>query len=299
VPPAAIVRSGRRLYAVEGRGAPVELGPLAPDAAEVAAWLAEPDRAELPSGVRAKLPAGAVSADDPAVARGLSAAGRTVAPVALPEWRWARERAPAADVGELRAIGLAFGQRALRRALADPGEVVITLAREEARVERALGRDRSATDELTAGGSGPTDRYLASARSLRTAHEHHLDLLRGELEAAARAVAPNLAALVGPITAARLVAEAGGLRALARMSGSRIQLLGARRRPSPVRGPRYGLIVRATRLNELPPDRWAAFARSLAALAAIASRADAITGGSIAGLLVARRDRRFAELARR
>ena len=83
------------------------------------------------------------------------------------------------------------------------------------------------------------------------------------------------------------------------MSASRLQLLGSRRRPSTSRGPRFGLIYRGARLTDVPPDRVGAYARSLAALASIAARADWSTHRGIAEDLVARRDRRVGQLRQR
>jgi len=127
---------------------------------------------------------------------------------------------------------------------------------------------------------------------------HHAGLV-DLLERTSRDVAPNLAEVVGERIAARLIAAAGSVSALSRMNASRIQLLGSRRRPSPVRGPRYGVLYRGVRMNDLPIARRGAYARSLASLAAIAIRADATTHAPIAAKLVARRDRRVEDLRRR
>ncbi|MGC2360391.1 MAG: hypothetical protein WA691_08845, partial [Thermoplasmata archaeon] len=91
----------------------------------------------------------------------------------------------------------------------------------------------------------------------------------------------------------------GGVAALARMRAGRIQLLGTRRRPSPDRGPRYGILYRAYGMSDVPPGRRGAYARSLGAMAAIAVRADASTRATISNGLVARRDRRIAQLQSR
>ena len=127
---------------------------------------------------------------------------------------------------------------------------------------------------------------------------HHAGLV-DLLERTARDVAPNLAEVVGERIAARLIAAAGSVTALSRMNASRIQLLGSRRRPSPERGPRYGILYRGVRMNDLPIACRGAYARSLASLAAVAVRADATTHAPIAAKLVARRDRRVEDLRRR
>ena len=125
------------------------------------------------------------------------------------------------------------------------------------------------------------------------------EVLRRTLESEARLRVPNLAAVVGPRVGARLVAAAGGISELARMPAPRIQLLGSRRRPSPERGPRFGVLYRADRMADVPIGRRGAYARTLAALAAIAIRADAHTHRDISAGLVARRDRRVETLRRR
>jgi RNA processing factor Prp31 len=85
------------------------------------------------------------------------------------------------------------------------------------------------------------------------------------------------------------------------MDASRLQLLGARRRPAAgpgARGPRFGWLFRAERMDEVPPARRGAYARTLAGLAAAAARADATTRRDLSAALVARRDRRVSALRR-
>ncbi|MCI4367147.1 MAG: hypothetical protein L3K08_05300, partial [Thermoplasmata archaeon] len=171
-------------------------------------------------------------------------------------------------------------------------------AREEARLERSLGREQGAVAQWASAPSGPLADHRESARRFRGIFEQHHAEIEERIERAAREHLPNLAHLVGPKLAARLLAAAGSRAALARCSGSRIQLLGAKRRPDPERGPRFGVIYRAPGLEELPTDRQGRYARSLAALAAIAVRADAFTHRDLGERLVLRRDRRLSELRR-
>lgn len=109
------------------------------------------------------------------------------------------------------------------------------------------------------------------------------DELRSFVERRAPAVAPNLAEMAGPVLAARLIALAGGLDALAKKPAGTVQVLGAEdalfahlagRAPSP----KHGVIfthefVRGTR----PEDRGSA-ARALAGKLALAARADYYSG---------------------
>jgi hypothetical protein len=225
-----------------------------------------------------------------------SASGRVVesrSTIPLRKLRDLLPRTPAAaDRDFLRAVAA----RQLERALRSPEEVVIALAREEERLERAVGReDRAAEAFLTVRSSllEEYDRRWKSARD-RLA-EHHAWLL-SRLESETRDVLPNLSAVVGARIAGRLLAAAGSRSALGRMSASRLQVLGTRRRPSPERGPRYGILYRAERMADVPSGRRAAYARSLAALAVIAARSDASTRRDLGESLVARRDRRIDQL---
>lgn len=180
--------------------------------------------------------------------------------------------------------------------LSSPEETLITLAREEERVERALRRETEAGKAVVTGSSESLRAYATAANEFQARGRIHLATLQRMLEEHARSMMPNLAELVGPRVAARLLTQAGGLDRLARMPGGRIQLLGARRRPSGARGPRFGLLVQADQMGRVPPARQGAYARSLASMAAIAARADAITHRRVVPQLLRRRDRRVESL---
>lgn len=225
--------------------------------------------------------------------------GRAVGSPTLEELKQGRATLPAPEPTTERRFFLALGKLRVERGLRAPEEVLITLAREEERVERAVGREARAADSFVSVPDSPLDRHQVAWDRARGALDDLEDVLRRTLESEARRLVPNLAAVVGPRVAARLVAAAGGVSPLARMTAARIQLLGSRRRPSPERGPRFGILYRADRLSDVPVGRRAAYARSLAALAAIAVRADAYTHANISTELVARRDRRIEALRRR
>lgn len=109
------------------------------------------------------------------------------------------------------------------------------------------------------------------------------DSLRTFIERTTPAIAPNLAALAGPVLAARLIALAGGLGELAKKPSGTLQVLGAEdalfahlRGHAP--SPKHGIIytheyVRGTR----PADRGSA-ARALAGKLTIAARVDHYAG---------------------
>jgi len=213
--------------------------------------------------------------------------------------RDARAALPVPEPASERAFVRAVARRSLEQALRSPEEVLITLAREEERVERAQGREERAVEAFLPVPDSPLAAYLEAWNVSRSSLARHHAQLLATLETEARAVLPNLSTLVGPRVAARLLAAAGSLTTLGRISAPRLQLLGSRRRPSPERGPRYGLLYRADRMVDVPLGRRGAYARSLAAMAAIAVRADATTRRDISRPLVARRDRRVEELRRR
>ncbi|HLM91776.1 MAG TPA: hypothetical protein VK424_07005 [Thermoplasmata archaeon] len=225
--------------------------------------------------------------------------GRPVDLATPSELRTARAELDRQLAAEDRPFYLALAEKTLERALAAPEEVLISLAREEERLERALGREARAADAFVPVPGTVLAEYRPAWDEARAALARHHAGLVDLLERTSRDVAPNLAEVVGERIAARLIAAAGSVSALSRMNASRIQLLGSRRRPSPVRGPRYGVLYRGVRMNDLPIARRGAYARSLASLAAIAIRADATTHAPIAAKLVARRDRRVEDLRRR
>lgn len=296
--PAIVLRAGRWVHLVDPSGHLVRSAPIAADAEGAGRLLASSGPFDLPADVRALLaasPAGIPWVADPWVSTASRVASRSTPPVGLVDLRRARDQLPAVPFAETRTLLLAQAAAEVERMLRDPQEVLITLAREEERVERSYDREVAAAGHWVDAGSAPLGAYSDEWKRFRERYEEHLAGLARRVEEGARAVVPNLTALVGPRVAARLVAAAGGREALGRMTASRLQLLGSRRRPSSGRGPRYGLLFRANRMQDVPLDRAGAYARSLAALAVIAARADG-TGNDIADLLTTRRDRRISAL---
>lgn len=103
------------------------------------------------------------------------------------------------------------------------------------------------------------------------------------VEAEAPAVAPNLAAIAGPVLAARLIALAGGLESLAKKPSGTVQVLGAEdalfahlegRAPSP----KHGVIYTHEYVRGTPPEDRGSAARAVAGKLAIAARVDYYSG---------------------
>jgi nucleolar protein 56 len=130
---------------------------------------------------------------------------------------------------------------------------------------------------------GPDERRLVSLAERVRDLQEEAEALRRHVERTAPSVAPNLAALAGPVLAARLVSLAGGLETLAKKPSGTLQVLGAEDAlfahlqggaPSPKHGVIYAHeYVRGTR----PAERGSA-ARALAGKLTIAARVDHYSG---------------------
>ena len=136
-----------------------------------------------------------------------------------------------------------------------------------------------------AGREGETDgerRLIALAeRTVGIADE--AEELRGFVERETPTVAPNLAALAGPVLAARLISMAGGLKPLARMPSGTVQVLGAEEALfAHLRGhapsPKHGVIYVHEYVRGTHPENRGSAARALAGKLAIAARIDHYSG---------------------
>ncbi|AQL41459.1 nucleolar [Halorientalis sp. IM1011] len=139
-------------------------------------------------------------------------------------------------------------------------------------------RELAERDPETAG-----DRRAVSLARRVVELDEEADALREYVETTTPEIAPNLAALAGPVLAARLLSLAGGLESLAKKPSGTVQVLGAEdalfahlRGDAP--SPKHGIIythdaVRGTR----PEDRGSA-SRALAGKLSIAARIDHYSG---------------------
>merc|ERR1711907_412051 len=103
--------------------------------------------------------------------------------------------------------------------------------------------------------------------------------LQDYLHSKMKAVAPNLAALIGDPVATRLIAHAGGLTNLAKYPASTVQILGAEKalfRALKAKGntPKYGLIFHSTFIGRAQAKNKGRISRYLANKCSIASRID-------------------------
>lgn len=113
--------------------------------------------------------------------------------------------------------------------------------------------------------------------------EETKDRLRERVEREARAIAPNLSDAAGPLLAARLIAEAGGLDSLAKMPSGTLQVLGAedalfRHLQDGTPPPKHGLIYLHPYVHETSPEHRGSAARAVAGKLTIAARVDRYGG---------------------
>ena len=114
-------------------------------------------------------------------------------------------------------------------------------------------------------------------------------------------IAPNISALAGPLLGARLMAIAGGLKNLAKMPASTIQVLGAERAlfralKSGARPPKHGIIFQHPFFHEAKHWQRGKIARALAGKLAIAARVDAFSGKYMGDGLRGDLERRVKEI---
>ncbi|WP_435177742.1 NOP5/NOP56 family protein [Halorussus sp. AFM4] len=129
----------------------------------------------------------------------------------------------------------------------------------------------------------PTDERLLSLARRTADLADESDALREFIERETPEVAPNLAAMAGPVLAARLVSLAGGLEPLAKKPAGTVQVLGAEdslfahlRGHAP--SPKHGVIFTHEYVRGTRPEKRGSAARALAGKLTIAARVDHYSG---------------------
>jgi len=160
------------------------------------------------------------------------------------------------------------------------------------------------TADSVGGPIGPADReaVMAFAALVRDVTRERRRL-ESHVGARMQEIAPNVAHLAGPILAARLVALAGGVEAMARLPASTIQLLGAERAlfrhlREGTRPPKHGVLFQHPTIRRAPRWQRGALARAFAGKLAIAARADAYSKRFIADGLKVELEKAVAEAKR-
>lgn len=114
-------------------------------------------------------------------------------------------------------------------------------------------------------------------------------------------IAPNIRAVVGGTIGARLISLAGGLRQLARMPASTLQVLGAekalfRALRAHAKPPKHGVIYQHPDIRGSPKWQRGKIARALAGKLTIAARVDAMSGAFVGDKLAADFKNRVADI---
>jgi len=142
---------------------------------------------------------------------------------------------------------------------------------------------RIASRAVEASSDAQLDEALVDLATRAVDLDEQAEALRTDVERTAPAVAPNLAALAGPVLAARLLSLAGGLEDLARSSSSTLQVLGAEdalfahlRGQGP--SPKHGVIFTHEYVAGTDPEHRGSAARALAGKLTLAARVDHYSG---------------------
>lgn len=116
------------------------------------------------------------------------------------------------------------------------------------------------------------------------------DKLASHVEKTMRQVAPNVTEIAGATIGARLIARSGGLKKLAVLPASTIQILGAekalyRALKSGARPPKHGILFQHASVHSAPKWQRGKVARSVAGKIAIAARIDIFRGSKDENIL--------------
>jgi nucleolar protein 56 len=129
----------------------------------------------------------------------------------------------------------------------------------------------------------PVERRVVSLAERVDDLDDEADALREFVERTLPTLAPNLAALAGPVLAARLLSLAGGLEDLARAPSGTVQVLGAEdalfaHLEGRASSPKHGVIFTHEYVRGTHPDNRGSAARALAGKLSIAARIDHYSG---------------------
>lgn len=112
--------------------------------------------------------------------------------------------------------------------------------------------------------------------------ESEINKIEDQIEKDMYLIAPNISNIIGPLIGARLISNAGGLKRLALLPASTIQILGAEKalfrfKKEGGKPPKHGVIFQDSKINKAPRKMRGKIARVVANKISIAARADAFT----------------------
>ncbi len=129
-----------------------------------------------------------------------------------------------------------------------------------------------------------------------------LDMVGQRLERIMASRYVNLTRVSGYELSARLVSLSGGIKKLAYMPSSRIQVIGSDKsrfsRRSAARGPKYGVIFKHEKVEAADQSRKGRVARIVASKISMAAKLDLFSGEDKSAALIEEMDREIAEIGR-
>ena len=158
--------------------------------------------------------------------------------------------------------------------------------------EKSIGGDFTEKDVLN---MQKMAEEIETMYALMNRHEKYLDDVCEE-------VCPNLRYLVGAKIAGKLIAAAGGLKKLAVMPASTVQMLGAEKalfkhlKNKSIAPPKHGLIFQHASISTSPKGVRGKIARALATKIALVVKADEYTKRFIAPEIKEKFEKRFADI---
>lgn len=139
--------------------------------------------------------------------------------------------------------------------------------------------------------------FASRVKELKEMRERLADYIREQMEK----IAPNVAAVAGPLLGARLISKAGGLKKLAMLPASTIQVLGAEKalfkhlaKGTPP--PKHGILFQHPLVRNSKRWQRGKIARTIAAKLAIAAREDYFGGKDISEQLLREIEQRVEEI---
>ncbi len=139
--------------------------------------------------------------------------------------------------------------------------------------------------------------FAARVKELREMRERLADYIREQM----KKIAPNITAVAGPLLGARLISKAGGLKKLAILPASTIQVLGAEKalfkhlaKGTPP--PKHGILFQHPLVRNAKRWQRGKIARTIAAKLAIAAREDYFGGKDISERLLKEIEQRVEEI---
>ncbi|MDN5358743.1 MAG: nucleolar protein 56 [Candidatus Diapherotrites archaeon] len=139
--------------------------------------------------------------------------------------------------------------------------------------------------------------FASRVKELKEMRDRLADYIREQMEK----IAPNVAAVAGPLLGARLISKAGGLKKLAMLPASTIQVLGAEKalfkhlaKGTPP--PKHGILFQHPLVRNAKRWQRGKIARAIAAKLAIAAREDYFGGKDISEQLLKEIEQRVEEI---